>query len=224
MPKEREALKAGLSQSDVVKLYNRLSRVYDYWGYLTESKARQRSLELADIKDGQRVLEVAAGTGLAFVEAVKRNPNGRNIGIDISERMLARAEKRLRGVGCSSYELTVGSALSIQEEDNYIDVLLNSYMFDLLEEKVWPKVLNEFQRVLKPGGRLVLVNMTFGERPGSGIYEGLYRLSPSLVGGCRGVRLSDPLEHHGFDVKLREYCQQMFFPSEVILATKNHIR
>ena len=121
---EREALKAGLSQSDVVKLYNRLSRVYDYWGYLTESRARQRSLELAGIKNGQRVLEVAAGTGLALVEIVKKNPNGRNIGIDISEGMLARAEKRLQSAGFSSYELTVGSALSIQAKDNSIDVLV----------------------------------------------------------------------------------------------------
>jgi predicted O-methyltransferase YrrM len=110
---EREALKASVSQTDAAKLYNRLSRVYDIWGHLTESKAGKRSLELADIKDGQHVLEIAAGTGLAFVEMVKANPAGRNIGIDISEGMLAKAEQRLRHAGCSNYELSVGSALDI---------------------------------------------------------------------------------------------------------------
>ncbi len=222
MREEREALKASVSQADAAKLYNRLSRVYDIWGHLTESKAGKRSLELADIKDGQHVLEIAAGTGLAFVEMVKANPAGRNIGIDISEGMLAKAEQRLRHAGCSNYELSVGSALDIQAEDKSFDVLLNKYMFDLLEESDWPKVLKEFHRVLKPEGRLGLVNMTFGEKLGSGIYERLYRLSPPLMGGCRGVRLSGPLEQHGFEVKLREYFQQLFFPSEVLLATKTN--
>jgi ubiquinone/menaquinone biosynthesis C-methylase UbiE len=81
-------------------------------------------------------------------------------------------------------------------------------------------VLAEFHRVLKPGGRLVLVNMTFGEKLGSGIYQRLYRLSPALMGGCRGVRMSDLLQRNGFSVHLREYVQQLLFPSEVILASK----
>ncbi len=222
MGEERKALKAKVSQADAVKLYNRLSKVYDIWGLLTESKARKRSLELSDIKDGQHVLEVAVGTGLAFVEMVKENPNGRNIGIDISAGMLAKAEQGLRNAGYSNYELLVGSALDIQAEDHSFDVLMNNYMFDLLDENDWPKVLKEFYRVLKPEGRLVLVNMTFGEKWGSGIYQQLYRLSPSLVGGCRGVRLSNPLEQYGFEIKLREYFQQLFFPSEVILAAKTN--
>ena len=103
MGEERKALKARISQADAVKLYNRLSKVYDIWGLLTESKARKRSLELSDIKDGQHVLEVAVGTGLAFVEMVKENPNGRNIGIDISAGMLAKAEQGLRNAGYSNY-------------------------------------------------------------------------------------------------------------------------
>ena len=60
--------------------------------------------------------------------------------------------------------------------------------------------------------------MTRGERFGSGVYAALYRLSPSLMGGCRGVRLEAPLERAGFRVLRREYLQQSLFPSEVILA------
>ena len=73
-----------------------MSKIYDIWGNLTESRARNRALELAEIKNGQNILEVAVGTGLAFYEIVKRNPDGTNIGVDISEGMLKRAEKRLR--------------------------------------------------------------------------------------------------------------------------------
>ena len=44
-------------------------------------------------------------------------------------------------------------------------------------------MLREFYRVLKHGGRLVMVNMTFGEQTRNGIYQTIYRLLPSLVGG-----------------------------------------
>ena len=220
MREKQKILKARVSQADAGKLYDRLAGVYDIWSYLTEAHARKRSLELADMRDGQAILEVAVGTGLAFVEMVKKNPRGRNFGIDISQGMLGKAERQLQLAGCSNYELFVANALDIPAEDQSFDVLLNNYLFDLLEEDDWPRVLKEFYRVLKPGGKLVVVYMTFGQKLGSGIYQKLYRLSPSLMGGCRGIRLSGHPETHGFEVKVRQYVQQFFFPSEVLLATK----
>jgi ubiquinone/menaquinone biosynthesis C-methylase UbiE len=220
MSEEQKALKARVPQSEVAGLYDRLAGLYDVWGHLTESRARRRSLALANIQDGQQVLEVAVGTGLAFREVVQWNGSGRNVGIDVSGGMLAKAEKRLHKAGLTNFELAVGSALNIQEGDGAFDILLNSYMFDLLDEEDWPKALKEFERVLKPEGRLIVVNMTFGERPGSGIYGWLYRVSPRLMGGCRGVRLSEVLQQVGFKLHQREYVQQLLFPSEVILASK----
>ena len=210
-----------MSQGDAASLYDRLAPVYDIWGRLTESKARNRCLELASIKRGESVLEVAVGTGLAFEQLVQTNPTGRNTGIDISRGMLSRAEHRLRKAGLSNFQLSSASATEIPEPDSSFDVLLNNYMFDLLEEGLWPAVLREFLRVLRPDGRLVLANMTIGEYWGSGIYQRLYKLSPRLMGGCRPVQMSGPLEKHGFTVQLREYCQQMLFPSEIILAIRS---
>jgi hypothetical protein len=62
--------------------------------------------------------------------------------------------------------------------------------------------------------------MTFGEQPGSGIYQRLYEISPALMGGCRGIQMSGLLRDHGFHVHSREYIQQLLFPSEVILASR----
>jgi hypothetical protein len=62
--------------------------------------------------------------------------------------------------------------------------------------------------------------MTEGERLGSKIYDFIYNISPKTMGGCRGVKLTERLQQHGFKVELREYFQQMLFPSEVILAYK----
>ena len=89
-------LDARVSQKEVAGVYDALSPMYNLWGRLTESRARDRAIELADIKDGQDVLEVAVGTRIAFYEIVKRNPNGRNVGVDLSEGMLTKARKRLR--------------------------------------------------------------------------------------------------------------------------------
>jgi ubiquinone/menaquinone biosynthesis C-methylase UbiE len=147
MRQEQSTEKARVSQRDAINLYDKLSGMYNLFGHLAESKARNRSLELADVKSGQHVLEVAVGTGLAFVRVVKANPDGRNVGIDISQGMLSKAERRLRNAGLSNYELSVGSALAIQEGDGVFDLLLNSYMLDLMDEPDWSTVLKEFQNV-----------------------------------------------------------------------------
>ncbi len=221
MEKDQAPLEAKVSQADAPALYDELSKHYDAWAALTESKARKRALRLAAIKDGQHVLEVAVGSGLAFLEIVKANPNGRNVGIDLSPGMLAKAEKRLHDAGCTNFELSIGSAFDIEEADSAFDVVLNSYMFDLIDERDWARILGEFHRVLKPEGRLVMVDMTVGEKFGSGIYRRIYERWPRVMGGCRGVRLSGPLAANGFIVKSRRYVQQMLFPSEVILAKRS---
>ena len=211
---------AQIPQDQVAGMYDGLAWIYDVWAGLTESRARSRALELADIRDGMDVLEVAVGTGPAFAEIVRRNPGGRNVGIDLSPGMLKKAEGRLAREVLTNFQLSVGSALHIQEPDAAFDVLMNNYMFDLLARDNWPRVLGEFHRVLKPGGRLVMSGMTPGEGFGSGIYDRLYNLSPKLIGGCRGIRMTGPLEENGFSVLSRDYVQQMLFPSEIILAVK----
>ena len=218
--RERIALDARVSQKEVAGVYDALSPMYNLWGRLTESRARDRAIDLADNKDGQDVLEVAVGTGMAFHEIVKKNPTGRNVGIDLSEGMLTKARKRLQKLRVANYELKTGSALRLEEQDASFDLLMNNYMFDLMAFEEMDTVLQEFKRVLRTSGKLVLVNMTVGEKFGTDIYTWIYRISPKLMGGCRGVQLSEKLKVHGFNVKLREYYQQLLFPSEVILAIK----
>jgi len=216
--KVAEALEARIPQRDIGQLYDRAAGVYDLWGALTEVHARNRALDLAGIQDGERVLEVATGTGLALREIVRRNPHGRNFGIDLSRGMLRKAEARLGTLGLSNYTLQLGTAFDLPFEDESIDVLVNNYMFDLIPFADMGRVVSEFHRVLRRGGRLILVNMTEGEGWGTAVYAWLYRLSPRLMGGCRGVTMAPRLSQHGFEVEVREYHQQALFPSEVIRA------
>lgn len=211
---------AAVPQSQIPSVYDRIAPVYDFWGWFTERRARARALELAAVRDGESVLEVAVGTGLAFRELVRANPHGRTHGIDISPGMLARAERKVRPLP-GQWHLGHGSALALPFPDAAFDLLLNNYMFDLLSVPEIARALVEFRRVLRPGGRLVLVNMTHGESAATRLFEAAYRLSPRLMGGCRGVRLAPLLARFGFCLsRPREFIAESFFPSEVLLAER----
>ena len=218
--KEIKATDARLPQDMIGPVYDKIAPLYDVWGILAESRARNRALSLAQIKDGQAILEVAVGTGLAFSEIVKKNPNGTNTGVDLSPGMLKKAQKRVSRLSKANYSLDTGTAFDLRVADESIDTLVNSYMFDLIPFEDMDKIITEFRRVLKKNGKLVLVNMTQGEGWGSKIYDFIYMMSPELLGGCRGVSLSEKLQRNGFRVATREVVQQMLFPSEVILAYK----
>ena len=69
-------LDARLSQEEVKDVYNSAAKIYNVWGLLTEGRARKRALHLAQVENGESVLEVAVGTALMFKEIMKRNPDG----------------------------------------------------------------------------------------------------------------------------------------------------
>lgn len=190
-------MEARLSQEEVKGVYNNLARIYNSWGALTESRARERGIQLAQVKDGENILDVAVGTGLILADIVKINPTGFNAGIDISSGMLKKAYARFLNTP-AKVELKQATAFEIPYSDGFFDLVINGYMFDLMPVEVMPKILAEFRRVLKPEGRLVLINMTEGERPGSQVYQRIYQLNPALMGGCRGVKMVGQLTEVGF--------------------------
>ena len=97
---------------------------------------------------------------------------------------------------------------------------MNQYLLDILPVEDFIPILLEFKRVLKDGGRVVLANMTKGERWLNQIYEGIYRLRPPLLAGCRGVMALPFLKQIGFREFRREFVSQFGFPSEVVRGVK----
>ena len=213
-------LDAKIPHHKISCLYDGMAWYYDVWAHFTEKKAQDKAIELSKIKDGLTILDVAVGTGNLFNRILKRNPGGFNIGIDISKGMLTKAKSKLSKQPNQNYSLEIGSAFDIKMDNHTVDILFNNYMFDLIPFNQMGSIIDEFFRVLKPGGKLVLVNMTKAERFGAGLYERIYRNYPLIMGGCRGVKQNNLITEYGFKVITREYVQQMLFPSEVILATK----
>jgi ubiquinone/menaquinone biosynthesis C-methylase UbiE len=210
------------SENQVKDEYSKVAWFYDVWSYLTESKAAKKVIEIADIKDGESILEVAVGTGIVFKKILLRNPAGKNKGVDISKSMLSRAIKRLENFNARTFTLEIGSAYHLPYKDNAFDLIINNFMLDLLPEGDFDIVLSEFYRVLKPSGRTVISTMAFGSKWYHRFWRWIAREIPGLLTGCRPVSISLSLNKAGFRIDETIQISQNTFPAEVIGAMKVH--
>lgn len=217
-------LERTLDEAKTKKEFKQVLWFYDLWGRLTESKAAEHVLELAAVKNGTCVLDVACGTGDMLVNIVRLNPDGKNIGIDLSPDMLARAEKKLNRANNGNFELHTGSALDLALPDNSFDILINSYMVDLLPIGTFPKVAAEFHRVLKPGGVIVMSTFSFGTKRVHRFWYWIAKYLPGLLTGCRPVSFKNYLTIAGFEIENELEISQNTFPSQIIKARKRATR
>ncbi len=208
------------SSQTIATHYAFVSKFYDLWALLTEDKAVKQALRLSGIYDGIDILEIAVGTGRLFTKIVAHNPHGRNEGIDISPEMLSAARKRLANTSATGWTLQSGSAYDLPYDDNTFDLVFNTYMLDLLPEEDFPKVVNEFQRVLRPGGRLVLVTFGFGKFRFNRFWYWVAKTFPALLTNCRPVQVNGVIESTGLRIVQTEPVSQNTFPSDITIAEK----
>jgi ubiquinone/menaquinone biosynthesis C-methylase UbiE len=121
-----------------------------------------------------RLLDVGCGTGRFFDSVKQVWPRLPTTGLDMSEAYIRHARRRLKRWGWM--RLIVGKAEAIPLPDSSQDAVTSIFLFHELPPKVRRKALTEFARVLRPGGRLVLVDsLQRGDRPD---YEGMLELFP----------------------------------------------
>lgn len=201
--------------------YARVAWFYDGWGRITEDNALDRLLALAAVEDGMSILEVAVGTGRLFEKLVKLNPSGNNQGMDLSPSMLAHAQSRLEhSAKPGAYRLQEGSAYELPYESESFDVLFNTYMLDMFPVEDQTRVLGEFLRVLKPGGKLAIGYFSHGQKWSNRIWPWLAKHFPALLTGCRPVDLRPALEQLEVQILKYELISQNTFPSDILIAQK----
>lgn len=137
--------------------YDLLNRVMTGW-----QDRRWRAITVAEtrIRRGGSALDVATGTGdLAFALARVAGPTGRIVGIDFTEPMLAVARRKIEmgGMG-SAPEFAWGDALDLAFPDESFDAV--TIGFGLRNVTDVPRALSEMYRVLRPGGRMVCLEIT----------------------------------------------------------------
>jgi len=110
---------------------------------------------LADLHDGQVVLDLGSGAGLdAFVAAGKVGDKGRVIGVDMTPEMVQKAKENAAKLGLTNVEFRLGDIEDLPVEDNSIDVTISNCVINLATDK--SKVFREALRVLRPGGRIII--------------------------------------------------------------------
>ncbi|MCJ9430626.1 class I SAM-dependent methyltransferase [Kordiimonas marina] len=218
---DQATLKRSFDPDTVRRQYAHVAWFYDAWGRLTEDKALGLLLEKAIIRDGSDILEVAVGTGRLFARMAALNLSGHMTGVDLSSDMLAYARRRMaRQKNVGSYDLREASAYDLPFEDASFDLVANSYMLDLLPVADHPRLLAEFARVLRPGGRLMLAWFSEGTHWYNRLWLWLAKHFPALLTDCRPVRLEDAVTAAGFHILDRQDVSQMTFPSTILVAEK----
>ena len=161
-PDRQDVLAVPRSHDEARKYYNRISPIYDFLAERSERRARVLGLELLEIKESEKILEVGFGTGHSLVTLARDvGPRGKVFGIDISEGMSEIARARLARAGFfERAELTCGDATRLPYLDRVMDGVFMSFTLELFDTREMPVLLSECRRVLRAGGRIVVVGMS----------------------------------------------------------------
>ena len=142
-----------LDRDMVAKAYDRWAPVYDMVFGPVFERGRKAAIAAAE-RTGGRILEVGVGTGISLPDYSPRN---RIFGVDISEMMLRKARERVSELGLDHVEgLAVMDAGRLDFADDAFDVVVAQYVITAVPDP--EGTLDEFARVLKPGGEIVLLS------------------------------------------------------------------
>jgi ubiquinone/menaquinone biosynthesis C-methylase UbiE len=148
-----------------------------------------RAVERALGAGPESVLDVGIGPGRGV--ALLSGNGRRVVGVDVSRRMLRRADAHLTAERARA-SLAQANALALPFKSGSFDAIVSTYLLDVLSDAELPFALQELVRVLSPGGRLVLGTMSLPNKLARGVWMAAYRALPELVGHSRPA---DPHPH-----------------------------
>ena len=150
----------------VAKAYARWAPVYDLVFGKVFERGRRASIAAAE-RIGGRILDVGIGTGISLTDYARSNSL---VGVDYSEAMLRKAQERV-----CEHKLDHVAALAVMDAqrlgfaDAYFDVIVAQYVITAVPDP--EQCLDEFARVVRPGGEIILVNHLGAEQGFRRVFE-----------------------------------------------------
>jgi demethylmenaquinone methyltransferase / 2-methoxy-6-polyprenyl-1,4-benzoquinol methylase len=175
--------------SDVRGMFDRIAGVYDVMNSAMTAglhhQWRQRAVDRAEVGPGSDALDVCCGTGdLAFELRRRIGPDGRVVGSDFSEPMLELARRKSGELGLP-VEFGWADALELPYGDGSFDAVTIGFGARNLADL--PRGLSEMARVLRPGGRLVILEITRPQRePLASFYSIWFDRVVPMIGSVAG--------------------------------------
>jgi ubiquinone/menaquinone biosynthesis C-methylase UbiE len=211
--------------------YSKLRTYYDWLGKkldtqsFYENPALDKLIEHADFEACEQVFEFGCGTG-RFAERLLRQhlpPSATYLGVDLSPAMADIARRRLDPFGARARVEQTDGSISIPLPDHAADRIIATYVLDLLCEEDARRFIKEASRVLRPSGLLCLSSLTYGvtwpSRVVSTLWNGLYHMSPMLVGGCRPIHPDAYIDPTLWQITYKEVVTPFAVPTVAFIAT-----
>ena len=177
---------------EVRGMFDRIAGVYDLMNSAMTAgmhhRWRERSVDAAGVGPGDSALDVCCGTGDMTIELARRvGPAGRVIGSDFSERMLDVAREKPAGPGAAKPRYEWADALALPYDDASFDAVTVGFGVRNLDDL--GRGVAEMSRVVKPGGRVVILEITQPRRPPLSTFFSIWfdRLVP-MIGTLAGDR------------------------------------
>jgi ubiquinone/menaquinone biosynthesis C-methylase UbiE len=179
------------------------------------NRVHQILIAQAELAEGQRVLEIGCGTGNLTTRVKRAHPAVDVTGCDPDPRALDRARRKGRGLNGIRFEQ--GYAERLPYADGEFDRVLSSLMLHHIAEDAKPAAAAEVFRVLRPGGRLHLVDIGGDPTSDGGLMARLIRRNPHAAGNF-GDAIPRLLRGAGFD------CAEVESKPHHILGQLNYYR
>lgn len=169
---------------------------------------------LADLQEGEMVLDLGSGGGIdAILSARRVGPRGKVYGLDLTDEMLLLARTNARKAGVENVEFLKGSMEAVPLPDESVDVVLSNCAVNLAADKL--KVLQEAFRVLRAGGRLAVADIVVrgGELPPE-VRKNRELWARCLAGALREEEFLALLHKVGFE-RTRVETTRVYGPEDV---------